>query len=109
MAQNEGRILLALQAYRTGQFTSLRAAARTYEISHTTLARRHLGTSSRSESVSPNLKLTQTEESTLLEWILSIDTRSMPPTQALVKEIAELLLKERVQYASSKQSTISKL
>ncbi len=80
MAQNEGRILLALQAYQQGHFTSLRAAARSYNISHTTLSRRHRGTSSRSEFVSPNLKLTQTEESTLLEWILSIDTRSILST-----------------------------
>ncbi len=85
-----------MQAYQTGQISSLRAAARAYDIPHVTLTRRSKGTLSQSESVSLNLKLTQTEEATLIEWILSIDTRRMPPTKSLVQEIAELLLKERV-------------
>ena len=37
MSQNEGRIALALQAYRQGQFSSLQAAARIYDVSYTTL------------------------------------------------------------------------
>ncbi len=67
MAQNEGRILLALQAYQTGQIPSLRAAARTYEVPHATLTRRFHGTLSQSDFVSPNRKLTSTEESTLVQ------------------------------------------
>ncbi len=66
MAQNEGRILLALQAYQQGHFTSLRAAARAYDTLYTTLRRRKQGTASRSESTSANRKLTQTEETTLV-------------------------------------------
>jgi hypothetical protein len=101
MAEKEGRILLALQAFRQGQFKTLRAAARSYNISHTTLTRRHQGTPSRSDTASPNRKLTLTEETALVKWILDMDTRGMPPTQALVQEMAELLLRERVQNASS--------
>ena len=37
MAQNEGRLLLALQAYQQGHFPSLRATARSYDVSHRTL------------------------------------------------------------------------
>lgn len=101
MAPNEGRILLALQAYQKGQFSSLRAAARSYNIPHMTLTRRHKGTPSRADSTSPHLLLTQTEETTLIQWILSMDTRGTSPTQALVREMAELLLAERVQVASA--------
>src|SRR6187402_44595 len=101
MAQNEGRLLLALQAYQRGQISSLRAAAHMYGVSHTTLARRYKGTPARADFVSSQLKLTQTEEATLVQWILSIDTRGISPTQALVHEMAELLLAERVQVAST--------
>jgi hypothetical protein len=96
MAQTEGRIILALQAYNQGQFSSLRAAARSYDISHRTLTRRYNRTLSRADFVSLHLKLTQTEEATLVQWILSIDTRGISPTQALVHEMAKLLLAERV-------------
>ncbi len=108
MAQNEGRILLALQAYQAGQIPSLRAAARAYDVPYTTLSRRSKGTLSQSESVSPNLKLTQTEESTLIQWILSMDTRGIPATKALVHQMAELLLLERVPNASALKPQIGK-
>jgi hypothetical protein len=109
MSQTEGRITLALQAYQQGRFSSLRAAARAYDVPHTTLTRRYRGTTSRSDSTSPNLKLTTVEESILVNWILSIDTRGMPPTQVLVQQMAEILLKERVQDASTEQTKLGKL
>jgi hypothetical protein len=37
MANTEGRIALALQAYQKGQFSSIRAAAQTYSVSHAIL------------------------------------------------------------------------
>ena len=100
MANLEGRIILALNAYKKNHFRSLRAAASAYDVPRTTLTRRFKGTPSRPDSVSPNLKLTQTEETTLVQWILDMDTRGISPTQALVHEMAELLLAERVQGAS---------
>jgi len=106
MSQTEGRIALALQAYQQGQFSSIQAATRVYSIPHTTLTRRLEGTTSRSDFTHPNRKLTQTEEAALIKWILSLDTRGVPPTQALVQQMAELLLRERVQNASIKETTI---
>jgi hypothetical protein len=106
MTQIEGQITLALQAFEQGQFSSLRAAARAYEVSHATLSRRSKGTPSRSVSTCPNLKLTQTSETTLVQWILSMDTRGTPPTQALGHEMGELLLTERVRNTSD---TVPKL
>jgi hypothetical protein len=96
MAQSEGRIALALQAYQQGEFTSLRSAARVYDVPHMSLTRRSKGTLSRSESRSINLKLTETKETTLSQWILSMDMRGIPPIQALVREMAEKLFAERI-------------
>ena len=108
MSQTEGRITLALQAYQQGQFSSLRAAARVYDVLHTTLTRRYKGTALRSNSRSPYYKLTQTEETVLINWILSLDTCRIPPIQVLVQQMAELLLTERVQNASIEQTTLGK-
>ena len=102
MANLEGRIELALQAYRRKQFSSIRSAASAYDIPRNTLGYRLRGTPSRSNSISPRLKLTQIEEDTLVQWILSMDTRGISPTQALVKETAELLLAERIHYILAK-------
>jgi Tc5 transposase DNA-binding domain/helix-turn-helix, Psq domain len=108
MSNTEGRIVLALQAYRQNQISSLRAAARTYDVPYMTLYRRNQGTPSRSDFTSPNLKLTQTKEAALVEWILSMDTRGMPPTKALVQQMAEILLAERVQNTPAVRLEIGK-
>ncbi|KAM4061094.1 DDE superfamily endonuclease [Hirsutella rhossiliensis] len=42
-----------------------------------------------------NLKLTATEETALVQWILSMDERGMPPTVAYTRRMANLLLTER--------------
>ena len=60
MANTAGRIDLALDAYRKG---------------HKTLARRYNGTPARVDSVPYTHKLTLTEEQTLVNWVLDMDTR----------------------------------
>jgi hypothetical protein len=40
-------------------------------------------------------KLTQLEEDSLVQWILSIDTRGAAPRRATVREIADILLAAR--------------
>ena len=103
MSNTEGRIVLALQAYRQGRISSLKGAARTYDIPYSSLRRRSLGTPSRPDFTSPNRKLTPIEETTLVQWILSLDTRGVPPTQLLVHQMAERLLIEHVPDASTVQ------
>ena len=102
MSQTEGRIILALQAYQQGRFSSLWAATRLYDVSHTTLLQHNYRTTSRSDFTSPNQKLTQTKEATLVKWILSLDIHGTPPTQVLIHQLAKLLLRECVQNASIK-------
>ena len=106
---NQGPSYTHASSLSTGRISSLRAAECAYDIPYTSLYRRNQGTTSRSDSISPNLKLIQTEETTLVKWILSLDTRGLPPIQVLIHQMAKLLLAERVQNASIEQTKPGKL
>ncbi|KAM4061440.1 DDE superfamily endonuclease [Hirsutella rhossiliensis] len=82
----EERVLLAVRAYQQGQFKSTRKAAAAYDV----LNRQYL-----IDCAMNNLKLTATEETALVQWILSMDERGMPPTVAYTRRMANLLLSER--------------
>jgi hypothetical protein len=64
--QQEGRIALAMQALKQGQFASARAAARVYNILCSTLQYRINGHLIQYNYWSPNCKLTVIEETTLV-------------------------------------------
>ena len=76
-AYKEGRITLALQAYKDGYFTSLRAAAEAYDIPASTLRYRVKGGRARRGLRAANSKLLPTEEEALIKWILSMDERGL--------------------------------
>lgn len=95
-AQQEGRLLLALQAYRKGQFSSIRQAALSYNVPPSNLEHRLKGRVARVDSRANNHKLTPTEEEALLQWILSMDERGYPPTISALRDAARLLLQQRV-------------
>ena len=86
---------LALQAYKNGHFTSVRGAADTYDVPESTLRSRVHGCSARRDLRSVNLNLTATEETTLVQWILSMDARGLPPRAPSVRQMANLLLQKR--------------
>ena len=75
----EGRVQLALDAYKKGLFKSISKTASAYDVPPTTLKRRVKGIPAREDSIANNRKLTNTEESTLLAWILDLDRRGLPP------------------------------
>jgi hypothetical protein len=97
LAQKEGRIALAVQAFKKGQFSSLRATAKMYDIPEPTLRRRVKGIDARRDSIPINRKLNNTEESALIEWILSMDTRGLPVRSDSIRQMANLLLQKRSQ------------
>ena len=72
-----------------------RPAAKSYEVLHTTLQNRINGQPARRDSQPPNRKLTNTEESTLVQWILSMDQRGLSPRSDTVQQIANLLLQKQ--------------
>ena len=66
-SQIEGRIVLAIQAFKRGQFKSLRAATKSYDVPYSTVRDRINGRPSRRDLIPRNQKLTTTEESTLIQ------------------------------------------
>ena len=71
---------------------SIRAAAKIYDVPFSTLQARHTGRSSRVDTRLSGHKLTQLEEDSLTEWIISMDTRGAAPRPATVREMANILL-----------------
>ena len=95
LASKEGRMALAINSYKSGYFTSIRGAANTYEVTYTTLRARLQGRVPRQEIRTGNLKLTDTEELTLVNWILSMDARGLLVRTASIRDMANLLLQKR--------------
>ncbi len=104
----EGRIELAVHAIRSGQISSIRKAAQTYDVPRSSLQYRILGRVARLEIIPLARKLTPTEESVLIQQILDRDQRGTPPTATIVREMADLLLVERVRNTSIEPNTVGK-
>jgi hypothetical protein len=93
--QHEGRVLLALEAYKAGEFKSHRAAAAAFNVKRHILDQRAKGVPPRAETPSPRLKLTSTEEETIVQYILDLDARGFAPHLSEVADMADKLLGER--------------
>jgi len=61
----EGRLILALNAYKKGQFTSFRKATSTYNVSRTTAQQRDQGITPRYGSITLNHHLIPVQEESL--------------------------------------------
>ncbi|KAJ5735363.1 uncharacterized protein N7483_000488 [Penicillium malachiteum] len=105
MSKQEGKVLLALQAIQKGQIKSLRAAARLFSVPESTLRSRAHGIQSRVDTRPNGHKLTQLEEDSLIEWIISMDSRGAAPRPATVRDMANILLAAR---GSHPPPTVSK-
>jgi hypothetical protein len=95
LANQEGKIELALQDVQQGRIKSLHAAAKLYDIPYTTLHTRSSGISSRVDTRWHSHKLTQYKEDSLAKWIISIDTRGAAPRPSTMRQIANILLAAR--------------
>ena len=95
LVNQEGRILLALSDIKAGRVASLRAAAKLYDIPYSTLHARADGRISRGDTRPNGHKLTQLEEDSLTDWIISMDSRGAAPRPATVREMANILLTAR--------------
>ena len=93
--EQEGRILLAIQAYKNREISSIRETARRFNIPNSTLATRLHGIQNHAISRVSLQKLTQIEEESLKKWILSMDLRGAAPRPSMVREMADLLLQKR--------------
>ena len=93
----EGRIQLAISSLKNSQIPSVRQAASIFQVPETTLRRRLHGTSTRSEKRANCHKLSQNEEESIVQWILSLDQRGAAPRPAHVQQMANILLANRGQ------------
>jgi predicted HTH domain antitoxin len=95
LTEQEGRILLAIQALKKQENLSIREAARIYDIPNSTLHHRVKGRENRVELRANSFKLTEIEENSLKKWIISMDIRGAAPRPSMVQEMANLLLMTR--------------
>lgn len=92
---SEGRLCLALNAYKSGQIISLRKASTAYSVPFETLRSRYHGTVSQRDFRPASCKLTTTEEAVLIRRILDLDAQGFPPRQSIIRETANILLTSR--------------
>jgi Tc5 transposase DNA-binding domain len=95
MAENEGRIALAIQAYQRGQFLYFKTACNAYNAPYTTACKRVAGVPARRDSPPKSRKLTDLEEQTLEQWILAMISRGLPVGILSIRVMANLLLSKR--------------
>jgi hypothetical protein len=95
LASQEGKILLALDDLKNGRIKSIRAAATLYAIPRSTLQYRAGGRVARVDKRPNRHKLTKLEEDSLVNWIISMDTRGAAPRPATIREMANILLAAR--------------
>jgi hypothetical protein len=91
----EGRIELALQAYTSRQFQTLRRAAAAFGVRHQRLSDRLHGITNRRQAPPNRRKLTSTEEQTIVRYILDLDSRGFAPRLCEVADMADKMLAAR--------------
>jgi len=82
---NEGNILLAILVIHSSQRASISAAARAYNVSKATLARRIKGSTSREVYTPANKQLINIKENGITGDILKLDAHGLPSTASPVR------------------------
>ncbi|RFU33227.1 hypothetical protein B7463_g3102, partial [Scytalidium lignicola] len=98
-AQQEGRIILAINAFKNKKIKSIRVAARSFDIPLSTLHKRLQGRPEAFTTYTKAFKLTQIEEESLVQWIISMGNRGMPPRPSQVQAMAYTLISKQGRYA----------
>ena len=93
--EQEGRILLAIREIQSGTTASICEITERFQVPKTTLLHRISGQQFRADTRPNGHKMTETEEDSLTQWILSMDARGAAPWPATVREMANLLLAKR--------------
>lgn len=95
LVEQEGRLLLAIQAIENGKYSSIRAAAEAFAVPRSTLQDRIKGHESRVVRRHHRHKFSEPEEKSMEEWLLSMDSRGFALTHAMCRDMANLLLRAR--------------
>lgn len=91
----EARVNLAIEAIQNDKHLSIRAAAKIYNVSYTTLHDRRAGKPARRDIPANSRKLTDLEERAIVQYVLELITRSFPPRLCGVEDMANQLLRAR--------------
>ena len=94
-ASKESQMVLAIQSLQNDPNLTRRAAARTYNVSETSLRRRMNGTRARQDTRPNSTRLTELEENVIVTYIMDLDSRGFAPRIPDVEEIANVILAER--------------
>jgi hypothetical protein len=105
-SKQEARILQAIKAIHDNISPTIRAAARAYDVPDTTLRRRLRGLPPRQQGQISNRLLLPTEEEALIQWILSMSERGLPPRISTVRQMANILLAARDGSSADTPSTV---
>ena len=91
----EADIISAIESLKQNTNLSIREAARLHNVSNRTLRRRLNKIPSRADTIPNCRKLTDDEESLLIQYILELDSRAQPPRLRDVEAMANRLLELR--------------
>ncbi|KFZ25103.1 hypothetical protein V502_00412, partial [Pseudogymnoascus sp. VKM F-4520 (FW-2644)] len=89
---DEKNVILALQAMQNNPSLSARAAGKIYSVNHEKLCRQKLGIPSRRNIAANSQKLTDLEESVIVQHILNLAIKGFPPQMSVVEDMANRLL-----------------
>jgi hypothetical protein len=92
---NEGSILLAIQAIQLGQISSIRQAAKQYDVPNSTLRRRLNGTLSKKDCTSPTQRLSPSEEEVIIKKALELDSQGLPIRLQNLRDFASAITQAR--------------
>jgi hypothetical protein len=92
---DDAQLILAIQAMQNDLNLSARAAGKIYNVDHQKISRRKRGIKSRRDIPANSQKLTDLEESTIVQYILDLDAKGFPPRLSGVEDMANRLLTER--------------
>jgi len=87
----EARIALAIAALKSTNKMSICATAKAYQVPQSTLEARMKGRVAKAEKRNSQHILTVSEEDTLVQYIIDLDTQGFPPQIESVQDIANLL------------------
>ena len=92
---DENRLNLAIQVMQRDPSLRARAAARIFSVDHRKLGRRLSGIPPRHTILANSRKLTDLEESVLIEYILDLAAKGFPPRLCVVEDMANHILAMR--------------
>ena len=94
-ASDESQLLLAIQAVKANPNLSRQRAAAIYNVPINTLCQRLKGRQSRRDIVPNSRKMADLEESTIVRYVLELDSQGFPPRLSHVEDMANRLLDQR--------------